>query len=141
MIKKYCGTESYKLFHGNMLEMADAIENKNCVDAIVCDPPYELNFMGKGWDNAGISFNPDTWKKCYDHPTVKPTSLMQYLVRLVTPKGGTVLDPFMGSGSTGKAVMYENNERNAGYKFIGIELTDEYLPIAQARIQAAKEAK
>lgn len=440
MIKKYCGTESYKLFHGNMLEMADAIENRNSVDAIVCDPPYELNFMGKGWDNAGISFNPDTWKKCYDvlkpggyllafggsrtfhriacaiedagfeirdtimwlygsgfpksmniglaidkkngvdnktgkirtdgkatspdskvyncndndkptsklekvfeervaqnewagwgtalkpayepiivarkpfkgscvdnvmkygvgginidecrveisgekvlshnapkgtfaggeydrgsdtteyreqtgrfpanvihdgseevcanmpesngaggsipkvkvtgygtqigqgsyeyyggdrtmfnsgsgsvsryfycakaskkdrdeglddfeeksagyrtnrkdgsagitayagatgkakniHPTVKPTSLMQYLVRLVTPRGGVVLDPFMGSGSTGKAVMYENNERNAEYKFIGIELTDEYLPIAQARIQAAKEAK
>lgn len=68
------------------------------------------------------------------HPTVKPTELMQYLVRLVTPKGGTILDPFMGSGSTGKSVMYENKERNADYKFIGIELTEEYLPIAEARI-------
>lgn len=68
------------------------------------------------------------------HPTVKPTELMQYLVRLVTPKNGTILDPFMGSGSTGKATMYENNERNANYKFIGIELTEEYLPIAEARI-------
>lgn len=68
------------------------------------------------------------------HPTVKPTSLMQYLVRLVTPKDGVVLDPFMGSGSTGKAVMYENKERQANYKFIGIELTKEYLPIAEARI-------
>lgn len=68
------------------------------------------------------------------HPTVKPTLLMQYLVRLVTPKNGTVLDCFMGSGSTGKAVMYENKERNKNYKFIGIELTDEYLPIAKARI-------
>lgn len=73
------------------------------------------------------------------HPTVKPTSLMQYLVRLVTPKEGTILDPFMGSGSTGKSVMYENLERNANYKFIGIELTDEYLPIAKARIDYANK--
>jgi len=69
------------------------------------------------------------------HPTVKPTSLMQYLVRLVTPNGGTILDPFNGSGSTGKAVMYENLERGKNYKYIGIELTSEYLPIAQARIE------
>lgn len=71
------------------------------------------------------------------HPTVKPTQLMQYLVRLVTPKGGTVMDCFMGSGSTGKAVMFENKERNANYKFIGIEMTDEYLPICEARIKWA----
>ena len=69
------------------------------------------------------------------HPTVKPTSLMQYLVRLVTPNNGTILDPFNGSGSTGKAVMYENLERNKNYKYIGIELTEEYLPIAKARIE------
>ena len=69
------------------------------------------------------------------HPTVKPTSLMQYLVRLVTPNGGTILDPFNGSGSTGKAVMYENKERGKNYKYIGIELTEEYLPIAKARIE------
>jgi DNA modification methylase len=69
------------------------------------------------------------------HPTVKPTELMQYLVRLVTPKGGTILDPFNGSGSTGKAVMYENKERNKNYKYIGIELVEEYLPIAKARIE------
>lgn len=70
-----------------------------------------------------------------NHPTVKPTDLMQYLVRLVTPNGGTVLDPFNGSGSTGKATMYENRERNKNYKYIGIELTEEYLPIAKARIE------
>ena len=69
------------------------------------------------------------------HPTVKPTELMQYLVRLVTPNNGIVLDPFNGSGSTGKAVMYENKERNKNYKYIGIELTEEYLPIAKARIE------
>lgn len=71
------------------------------------------------------------------HPTVKPTELMQYLVRLVTPKGETILDPFMGSGSTGKAIMFENRERNADYKFIGIELTSDYLTICQSRINYA----
>lgn len=63
------------------------------------------------------------------HPTVKPTDLMAYLVRLVTPPGGIVLDPFMGSGSTGKAAMRE------GMRFIGCELSDEYLAIARARIE------
>lgn len=71
------------------------------------------------------------------HPTVKPTLLMQYLVRLVSPKGATILDPFMGSGSTGKAIMYENKERNAGYSFIGIEKEKEYCDIAKARIEYA----
>ena len=75
------------------------------------------------------------------HPTVKPTELMQYLVRLVTPNNGTVLDPFNGSGSTGKAVMYENKEKNKNYKYIGIELTEEYLPIAKARIEYACNLK
>ena len=72
------------------------------------------------------------------HPTVKPTSLMQYLVRLIAPAGAVILDPFNGSGSTGKAVMFENTERNKGYKYIGIELTEEYLPIAKARIEFGK---
>lgn len=64
------------------------------------------------------------------HPTVKPTDLMRYLCRLVTPPGGVVLDPFMGSGSTGKAAMLE------GFRFIGIEREAEYLEIARARIEA-----
>ena len=63
------------------------------------------------------------------HPTVKPTALMRYLCRLVTPPEGIVLDPFMGSGSTGKAAMLE------GFQFIGIERDPEYLEIARARIQ------
>lgn len=73
------------------------------------------------------------------HPTVKPCELMQYLVRLVTPKGGTILDPFMGSGSTGKATMFENRERQANYKFIGIDLDldNQYCEIANARIDYA----
>lgn len=75
------------------------------------------------------------------HPTVKPVELMQYLIRLVAPKGSTILDPFNGSGSTGKAVMYENNDHNKEYKYIGIELTDEYLPISKARIEHAQTDK
>jgi DNA modification methylase len=65
------------------------------------------------------------------HPTVKPTALMQYLIRLVTPDNGTVLDPFCGSGSTGKAAILE------GKRFIGIELTAEYLPIIEGRLKHA----
>ena len=72
------------------------------------------------------------------HPTVKPVELMQYLIRLVTPKNGIILDCFMGSGSTGKAVMFENRERNANYTFIGVEMTQEYLPICKSRIDYAK---
>lgn len=89
----------------------------------------EAYSKGSGFNTAKVRKN--------THPTVKPVSLMQYLVRLVTPKGGTVLDPFNGSGSTGKAVMYENLDRNVGYKYIGIELTSEYLPISDARIKYA----
>ena len=85
------------------------------------------------WLNKEWRFAPVVRKNT--HPTVKPTDLMQYLVRLVTPNGWTVLDPFNWSGSTWKAVMYENKDRNKNYKYIWIELTDEYLPIAKARIE------
>jgi DNA modification methylase len=69
------------------------------------------------------------------HPTVKPTDLMRYLCRLVTPPGGIVLDPFMGSGSTGKAAVLED------FAFIGIEREAEYLDIARARIEKVKTHK
>jgi site-specific DNA-methyltransferase (adenine-specific) len=67
------------------------------------------------------------------HPTVKPTDLMRYLCRLVTPPDGIVLDPFMGSGSTGKAAVLE------GFRFIGIEREEEYCEIAKARIKHAQQ--
>jgi DNA modification methylase len=67
------------------------------------------------------------------HPTVKPTALMEYLVKLVTPPGGVVLDPFTGSGSTGKAALLN------GFKFIGIELTADYLPIIKGRLEFAAQ--
>lgn len=65
------------------------------------------------------------------HPTVKPTELMRYLCRLVTPLGGVVLDPFMGSGSTGKAAMLE------GFRFVGCEIDADYFRIADARLRSA----
>lgn len=64
------------------------------------------------------------------HPTVKNTSLMRWLCRLITPPGGTVLDPFMGSGSTGVAALQE------GFNFIGIEQEEQFFQIAQARLAA-----
>jgi len=67
------------------------------------------------------------------HPTVKPTELMRYLCRLITPPVGTVLDPFMGSGSTGRGAILE------GFNFIGIELSAEYAAIAEARIKASEQ--
>jgi site-specific DNA-methyltransferase (adenine-specific) len=83
---------------------------------------------GVGGDNPRNRTNN---AKLNHHPTVKPTSLMQYLIRLVTPPNGIVLDPFMGSGSTGKACAYE------GFEFIGIDQSAEYVEIAQARIDFA----
>ncbi|MFI8146464.1 DNA-methyltransferase [Acinetobacter sp. ABJ_C5_2] len=68
------------------------------------------------------------------HPTVKPTDLMRYLCRLVTPPNGMVLDPFMGSGSTGKAAMLES------FKFIGIEREQEYFEIAKERISCVMQS-
>lgn len=67
-----------------------------------------------------------------NHPTVKPTNLMSYLCRLITPPGGTVLDPFMGSGSTGKGALLEE------FNFIGIELDPNYCELARQRLEAIK---
>ena len=83
---------------------------------------------GEQYDNGDGGVNRVTLRR-NTHPTVKPTDLMAYLCRLVTPPGGIVLDPFMGSGSTGKAAMRE------GFRFIGCELSAEYLAIARARIE------
>jgi site-specific DNA-methyltransferase (adenine-specific) len=89
-----------------------------------------MDFIGSGVDGRGNDY--ETKPRRNHHPTVKPTALMRYLCRLVTPRGGTVLDPFMGSGSTGKAAVLE------GFNFIGIEREAEYVQIAKARIAAAE---
>ena len=78
---------------------------------------------------AGAGRTADTVRNF--HPTVKPTDLMRYLARLVTPPDGLLLDPFMGSGSTGKGALLE------GFRFVGIDLDPDHVAIAQARCQFA----
>jgi DNA modification methylase len=94
---------------------------------------FPANFIHNGIDEewSHYFYCPKANKKergDNNHPTVKPINLMTYLCRLITPPGGTVLDPFMGSGSTGIASVKE------GFQFIGIELDPEYLQIAKHRI-------
>lgn len=88
-------------------------------------------------DGNKIGANPDKPNQPAQnfHPTVKPTDLMQYLIKLVTPAGGIVLDPFTGSGSTGKAALLD------GYQFVGIELTADYLPIIEGRLRWADQER
>lgn len=94
------------------------------LDVIPTDP------SGK-YDNGGYSANQETLKSAgNNHPTVKPVELMKYLIKLVTPANGTVLDPFCGSGSTGMAAV------ELGYAFVGIELDARYCQIASKRIAA-----
>jgi len=91
--------------------------------------------MGSDNDRENLDPVSERWRTSparNNHPTVKPTDLMRYLCRLVTPPDGTVLDPFMGSGSTGKAAVLE------GFRFIGIEREEEYCEIAKARIKHAQ---
>ena len=102
-------------------EGLDGFEPKREADRIIDD--------GVGGDNPR---NRSNTPKANHHPTVKPTDLMRYLCRLVTPPNGTVLDPFTGSGSTGKAAVLE------GFNFIGIEQSAEYVEIAKARIGVTK---
>lgn len=64
-MKLFSSDDKYKLYHGSMLELSEVIEPKS-IDSIVTDPPYELNFMGKGWDRSGIAFQKETWRKCYE---------------------------------------------------------------------------
>jgi DNA modification methylase len=94
-----------------------------------CDPKTSKPHCGHD-DFSFVSPSP----RRNHHPTVKPADLMRYLCRLVTPPGGIVLDPFTGSGSTGKAAILE------GFRFIGIEREAEYVEIAKARIAAVDAA-
>ena len=83
-------------------------------------------------DMKGVEEKFTTKPSANIHPTVKPIKLMKYLCRLITPKGGTILDPFMGSGSTGMAAKEEN------FEFVGIEKEEEYFNIATARIESVE---
>ncbi len=89
------------------------------------------------WSRQHMGSTPDARREARHntHPTVKPTALMRYLCRLVTPPGGLVLDPFAGSGSTGKAAILE------GFRFVGIEQDETYAAIARARIDDAMKSR
>ena len=105
-----------------------AERNKGCEE-------LEAKFTKTMNDGIGMREHNENKPTAYNqnnHPTVKPIALMEYLIKMVTPKGGTVLDPFMGSGSTGVAA------RKNGYDFIGIDMTPEYIEIAKARINATE---
>jgi len=103
--------------------------NEGC-DRLQGGNPYDRNSVTKAFEGMGSTSSP----RKNHHPTVKSTELMRYFCRLITPPGGIILDPFMGSGSTGKAATLE------GFDFIGIELDAEYFQIAQQRIEAAAPA-
>jgi site-specific DNA-methyltransferase (adenine-specific) len=97
------------------------------LDGFAVKRPDTRSTTGMGtFDEKGVAAQSN------HHPTVKPTDLMRYLCRLITPPAGIVLDPFMGSGSTGKAAVIE------GFDFIGIEQSAEYVEIAKARIAFAQ---
>ncbi len=97
----------------------------NCGKKFIGSPETICNCDNPITDNQ-------VFKRKNNHPTVKPTDLMAYLIRLVTPKAGIVLDPFMGSGSTGKAAIKE------GMSFVGIEREKEYFEIAEQRVKIPK---
>jgi site-specific DNA-methyltransferase (adenine-specific) len=98
-----------------------------------CEELEEKQYSSNGRDAPlENAYGRDNSVSSNTHPTVKPTELMKYLCRLVTPLNGIVLDPFMGSGSTGKAALLE------GFSFIGIEMDEEYFEIAKRRVNDGK---
>ena len=134
----YCPKTSKK----DRNEGLDEFDNKNGVKQFTSKGGLKCKKCNK-WKNSGNpckcdvpKYEQQQWNGIINkniHPTVKPTDLMLYLIRLVTSKGGITLDPFMGSGSTGKAAI------RGGFDFIGIEREKEYIDIAKARIKYEQE--
>ena len=124
-----CGSGSAaRFFYCAKASKRDRNEGLEAFDAVMA------NFAGgfglsKNGDGSPRNMAPTSKNP---HPTVKPTELMRYLCRLVTPPGGLIVDPFAGSGSTGKAAILE------GFQFVGFELDPQYTAIANARVEAAR---
>lgn len=112
----YCAKTSTKERNAGLEDMPDSTLARSCS-------------ANAGHEHEGSGFNQIKTVK-NNHPTVKPIKLMRYLCRLVTPPHGTILDPFMGSGSTGIAAKLE------GFKFVGIERERDYVAIAEKRLEA-----
>jgi site-specific DNA-methyltransferase (adenine-specific) len=104
--------------------------DEGCDELETKEKPAHMR-TGNGTGDTSMTDGFQATQRKNTHPTVKPTELMRYLCRLITPPGGTVLDPFNGSGSTGKAALKE------GFSYIGIEKEAEYLRIAEARIRSS----
>lgn len=126
-----CGTGSAaRFFYCAKAGKRDRNEGLEAFDAVMANFAAGTG-LSKNGDGSPRNMNADAKNP---HPTVKPTELMRYLCRLVTPPGGLIVDPFAGSGSTGKAAILE------GFQFIGFELDPQYTAIANARLEAARNA-
>ena len=124
-----CGTGSAaRFFYCAKASKRDRNEGLEAFDAVM---RQTVATSGLSKNGDGSPLNQEATAK-NPHPTVKPTDLMRYLCRLVTPPGGLIVDPFAGSGSTGKAATLE------GFQFVGFELDPQYAAIANARIDAAR---
>jgi len=107
------------------------VENSNTLKIIINE---QMGFrLGVNPIVLEMQFSIKENERVNEHPTIKPIKLMEYLVKLVTPVGGLVLDPFMGSGTTGIACVKND------FRFIGIEKEKEYLEIARARINNVRK--
>ena len=111
MAEPFLADDAVTLYLGDCRELMAALDAES-VDAIVTDPPYELNFMGKGWDDSGIAYSVEMWHEA---------------LRVLKP-GGTVLDPFAGSGTTGEACIVE------GFKCVMIEQNSDYVKLIAKRM-------
>ncbi len=126
-----CGTGSAaRFFYCAKASKKDRNEGLEAFDAVMANFAAGTG-LSKNGDGSPRNMNADAKNP---HPTVKPTELMRYLCRLVTPPGGLIVDPFAGSGSTGKAAILE------GFQFVGFELDPQYSAIANARLEAARNA-
>lgn len=144
--------------HGVTLNHGDVVADRvlaeiddASVHAVVTDPPYGIGFMGSEWDQPGTfgsqkrNGRPGVHQRRTRvdhtttrvngvwHPTVKPLTLMRWLVRLITPPGGVVLDPFAGSGTTVEACLLE------GMGCVAVERDAKYLPLIEARITRQRD--
>lgn len=126
-----CGTGSAaRFFYCAKASKKDRNEGLEAFDAVMANFAAGTG-LSKNGDGSPRNMSPEAKNP---HPTVKPTELMRYLCRLVTPPGGLIVDPFAGSGSTGKAAILE------GFRFVGFELDPQYSAIANARLEAARNA-
>lgn len=126
-----CGTGSAaRFFYCAKAGKRDRNEGLEAFDAVMANFAAGTG-LSKNGDGSPRNMAPEAKNP---HPTVKPTELMRYLCRLVTPPGGLIVDPFAGSGSTGKAAILE------GFQFVGFELDPQYTAIANARLEAARNA-